>query len=423
MTSPGRPSPRSLSATALVVVVLIALVACSPSPPTGAAPSGGAVIDPTPQLLGTPAPPAQVDPRSLPSQMTDVAVVQPGWDLPPVELDGIFLGLASPTGVEQSLRAIVVDSAGTVLWQARRPVTCTGFTLSRAGEAPIAVLTDVSGSPGGVSETTATAYDLATGRQVWGPVDVPGPHQGPGLVFAAPTPESAMGDTGPRVMLDPATGDVAHDERADPLTSIVGEYDGVLLTARDGVLTAQASPAAAPRWTLPLGPAAERPGAPDGLIPMPGTDPPRGTALVAPAEPGGAVGATGTLVDLSTGGVVASDVRDARRDPVTGVWVVLGLQALSGYRSDGPLWQHPVPASTTMAGTGGVLAFLRVGDAVQAVNALTGDVAVAYENNPDGAFAVPDVISSTGAAVVAASGGYALITDVPLDPSPAPVQE
>jgi len=423
VTSPGRPSPRSSSATALVVVALTALVACSPTPPTGPARPDNAVVDPTPQLLGAPAPPAQVDPRSLPSQMMEVAVVQPGWDLPPVEIDGIFLGLASPKGAERSLRAIAVDSAGTLLWQARRPVTCSGFTLSRAGGAPIAVLTDVSSSPGGVSETTATAYDLATGRQVWGPVDVPGPHQGPGLVFAAPSPESAMGDTGPRVMLDPATGGAARDESTNPLTTIVGEYDGVLLTARDGVLTAQDSAAAAPRWSLPLGPATGRPGVPESIVSMPGADPPRGTALVAGAEPGGAVEATGTLIDLSTGGVIADDVRDARRDPVTGVWVVLGPQSVSGHRSDGPLWKRPIPATTTLAGTGGVLAFLRAGDAVQAVNALTGDVAVAYGHSPDGVFAVPEVISSTGAAVVAASGGYALITNVPLDSPPPPVQE
>jgi hypothetical protein len=398
----------------------MALVACSPTPPTGPARPDNAVIDPTPQVLDEPAPPAQVDPRSLPSQLAEAAVVAPGWDQPPVEMDGIFVGLAEPKGA-QHLRAIAVDSAGTLLWQARRPVTCAGFALSRAGGAPIAVLTDVSSSPGGVGETTATAYDLATGRQIWGPVDVPGPHQGPGLVFASPAPAGAMGETGPRVMLDPATGAVVRDDSTDPRTTIVGEYDGAALTARDGVLTAQDAASAAPRWSLPLGPATGRAEG-DGIVSLPGADAPRGTALVAAAQSDGAVAKTGTLIDLSTGAVIAADARDARRDPVTGVLVVLGPQSLSGHR-DGALWQHPVPATTTAAGAGGVLAFLRVGDAVQAINALTGAVAVAYGDSPDGVFAVPEVMSSTGAAVVAADGGYALVTNVPRDPPPAPVQE
>lgn len=62
-----------------------------------------------------------------------------------------------------------------------------------------------------MAATTATALDLTTGEQIWGPVDVPGPYQGPGLVFAAP-PEGFMGQTGPRVALDPTTGQVAAAE-------------------------------------------------------------------------------------------------------------------------------------------------------------------------------------------------------------------
>jgi hypothetical protein len=49
---------------------------------------------------------------------------------------------------------------------------------------------------------------------------------------------------------------------------------------------------------------------------------------------------------------------------------------------------------------------------------VTGEVAVAYQHSPDGVFAVPEVISASGAAVVAAGGGYALVTNVARDRSP-----
>src|SRR5699024_3333606 len=120
----------------------------------------------------------------------------------------------------------VIDSAGEVLWRARRPAACTGFAVSRADGRPIVVFTDavvVDNPPtssrsadgaAGTWQTTASAYDLATGRRLWGPTAVPGTVQGPGLVFGESAPAGTMGKTGPRLALDPATGETVADETA-----------------------------------------------------------------------------------------------------------------------------------------------------------------------------------------------------------------
>ena len=268
-------------------VVLTVLVACSPPEPTVRA------IDPAPEILGSAAPVAEVDQRSLPYQLMEMAVVEPGWDQALEELDGLFLGLATPDG-DEALRYIATHSAGTLLWQAERPPTCTGFALSRADGNAIEVLTDVSSSAESLSQTMASAYDLVIGEQVWGPVEVPGPRQGPGLVFAAPASASAMGSTGPRVVLDPASGEVLLDESEDPRTTVVGEYDGVVLAARDGALHARDAASAQAHPTLPLDEATGQPESGDGVVALPGIDPPPGTAPI--ASDGTAVVQTDTLV-------------------------------------------------------------------------------------------------------------------------------
>ena len=59
-----------------------------------------------------------------------------------------------------------------------------------------------------------------------------------------------------------------------------------------------------------------------------------------------------------------------------------------------------MPPEAALAVAGGVLAYLRVGDAVQVVNALTGADAVVYGPPGPLGLAVPSVVSRTGAAVV-----------------------
>ena len=103
---------------------------------------------------------------------------------------------------------------------------------------------------------------------------------------------------------------------------------------------------------------------------------------------------------MSTGKVIATGVREARLDATIGIWVVLGADTLSGHRADGRLWSRAIAPEATLAAAGGALAYLRVGDAVQVVNALTGADAVVYGPPGPLGLAVPSVVSRSGAAVV-----------------------
>lgn len=99
-----------------------------------------------------------------------------------------------------------MSAEGTVLWTEERPLLCSAFVVTTSDDGPLAILMDITAGDTTMSETTVSAYDLRTGAERWGPVDVPGPHVGPGLVFAAPPPE-ARGSNGPRIALTrlPAT--------------------------------------------------------------------------------------------------------------------------------------------------------------------------------------------------------------------------
>ncbi|WP_110850613.1 hypothetical protein [Georgenia satyanarayanai] len=328
------------------------------------------------------APSEEVHEDSLPLALSGLPVLDPGWDQVPQELDGLLLGLDHPEDGEP-LRFVAAREDGTLLWRAERPPSCTGFTLSRAGERTIAILNDVTPGRDTLSETSASAYDLATGELVWGPVDVPGPLQGPGAVFAAPAPRAAMGETGPRVVLDPATGEVVASEDDD--VTVVGEYAGVVLTATDGTLHADG---AGTSWQLPLadlgtGP---EPGA------LPGVQAPPGTALL--GEPGQALG---VLVDLTTGEVLATGVRDAVTEPISGTLVTVEDGSLVG-RPDGERWERPTEG-LGLSAAGNLFAYLRSDSAVRAVNVVTGADAVAYDDGVTEP-AVPVLVTAGGATVV-----------------------
>lgn len=376
---------RARRTAAAAGVLLAVLVGCATEPEP-------VEVDPAPVVVDEPAKASDVSPQSLPHPLAPFQVVAAGWTEQPLEHDGIFLGIRSPETPEDPLRFIATDSEGTVLWEAERPPSCTGFALSRAGDRPVAVLADLETTDDAVAQTTATAYDLATGERLWGPVDVPGPHHGPGLVFSSSAPRAAVGHTGPRVVLDPATGVTVRDEADQPGTAVVGEYDGVVLTAADGSLTAT-GPDGGEVWTLPRAEV----GIPDGsrVTSVAGARPPDGTALLGPA------GADrGALVDVSDGTVLATDVEDARRDPATGTVVTQAGAVVSGRTPEGTSWTRELDGDVRLAGVGGVLAYLRVGNAVQVLNAATGEDATVYTANAAAPLAVPALFTSDGAAVV-----------------------
>src|SRR5690625_6968918 len=113
----------------------------------------------------------------------------------------------SAGGDDSVLTFRAVADTGSIRWEAQRPISCSGFTVTSEDEQRYAVLADIDSETQDLGDTVVNAYELDTGENHWGPVPVPGPHKGPGTVFAAP-PDQGMGDSGAKVLLDPATGDV-----------------------------------------------------------------------------------------------------------------------------------------------------------------------------------------------------------------------
>ncbi len=380
---PTRHGPRYWTAAtrarrvAVALAAIGLLAACSDEQPA---------VDPDPVPLEEPAPAStSVTESAVPLALSGQPLLDPGWDQVPKELDGYLLGLVHP-GDGEPLRFVAVREDGTLLWQAERPPSCTGYALSWADDRPVAVLTDVA--PGGgdtISETTASAYDLESGELLWGPTPVPGPHQGPGTVFAAPAPGAAMGETGPRVALDPATGE---EWEVDECDVVVGEYGGVVLTADDDVLTANGRGTS---WELPLEELGlESPAA------LPGVTAPEGMALLGePGEPGG------VLLDLAAGTVLAEGVSDAVREPMTGTVVTLEGGSVVGYPPRGEPWERPAPGERLTA-AGNAFAYLRTDTTVRAVNVVTGEDAAAFDAGTTDP-AVPVLVTGRGAVVVEGS--------------------
>ncbi|WP_209323732.1 hypothetical protein [Brevibacterium renqingii] len=161
-------------------------------------------------------------------------VVDPGWDTAAQEADGVFLSLHEE---DSDLEFRAVDSAGTVLWTALRPRVCSGFRVSESETGPVAVLMDQESVSNDSLATTASGFDLTTGKKLWGPVEVPGPLLGSGLVFAGP-PQDFIGEGGPRTALDPATGKrLAVEDAGSPrVITLLGSH---LVLAERGKLIGQ----------------------------------------------------------------------------------------------------------------------------------------------------------------------------------------
>lgn len=401
----GGPVP-ALAAALLALTV----AACDPAAGEEASPSTAAQPDlqREPRQMGEPLPDAGADGLWLPYQVDALALVDPPWPVAAAEeLHGVFLAPAETDGVLE-LRA--VDAEGTLLWTAQRPATCTGFVLTTTSTGQdVAVLLDVGG-PGGEG-TTASAYDLRTGAAVWGPVPVPGPHRGPGLVFGAAA--GALGEADETVALDADSG----EQLAVPSGAwIVGEYAGVLLVADEEHLLALGPGGAgpAPQWQVPIEELTgtdPQEGAADQVAATAGTDPGEGVALLD-------VG-TGrrVLIDLTDGTVLADGLRDARTDPATGARVLLDEFGLHGLDEHGtPTWSAAAGPDAQLQAVGGALVYLLDSGSVRVHNVLTGDVAVGYDAAGSGTIAVPALISPTGAALLTAGQAQLLATTRPADP-------
>lgn len=396
---------RWLSSAALVAV--LALSACADSGGNGEALPQ---YDPVPTTVEAPAEEANSESLRLPLQFNEAPIVDPAWQTPPQYAEGVFLS-ADHTGDVLTFRA--VDTTGTVLWEADRPLSCTGFTLTSQDEATYAVLTDIDAEVQGFDNTVAAAYDLHTGELAWGPVDVPGPHLGPGTVFGAPT-EQAMGESGPTIVLDPASGEVLVDETQDDVR-ILGEFHGTVLTSTDEHIQAHHASAlsdegleAEPLWTLDLAQYDWDNNRLSARSPVALADP---TGRTAPAAV--LIGTNDNdraLINVATAEILAEDLSDAGQDPSSQTWVTIG-ETLNGYDPTGKLLYEEPHQGLSFRGIGAAMAYLENAEGeLQAHNVVTGKLGRSYDPDETGTLAVPTVITAPGAGAMEADGRYYLAT-------------
>lgn len=364
--------------------------------------------DPTPTQVNSSA--VEVDKTDLwlPLQLAEQQVLSPGWLTEPLHADGVFLSAKHDDDV---LIFRAVDATGSILWEAQRPRSCTGFALTAANDQHLAVLTDIDADVQTFGHTTATAYDLHTGQQVWGPVDVPGPHHGPGTVFAAP-PEAAMGASGDKAVLDPASGQVLLDERQVPEVNILGEFYGLVLVARDDEVQAFDASALAesgfdadPSWSLSVADhkwdAEQLHAAVPG--PNPGMENGAGAVLL------GTNSTDRALISLTDGAIIAEEVAAAGQDSSSQTWVTVG-EELAGYSAQGELLFAEALEGLQLIGVGGAIAYVENADGdIQTHNVITGALSRSYDPQATGELVVPQLIDTNGAAILEGAHSYYLV--------------
>ena len=359
-----------------------------------------AVENPDPVILDEEATVVDHAELRLPLEMSPMIVVDPGWTATPLELDGIFLGYREES---EHLRFLAVEEDGTLLWQADRPLTCTGFTLTRDEDGgTVAVLADVAPTEDALAGMTLTAYDLRSAEHLWGPVEAPGPQAALGLVYAEPT-DAPMGQGGPRIALSGATGEpLLAEQDLDPGERILGEHLGNVLRI-DGQELVLSGLDAAQTWRAPV--PAEIDPARARLL---GTIDPN-PSFAALGDQSGA----GAVIDLADGHVIAEDARAVARDHVLARTVVASGTTVRGLDDDGTeLWVHEDPEPLQLLSAGERLAYaLRSEEGTLVVlDTNEGLMVQPYDVDRTGPLAVPEVFSAQTAAAVRIEERRILVT-------------
>ncbi|MGP5078666.1 outer membrane protein assembly factor BamB family protein [Brachybacterium alimentarium] len=392
---------RRRSLTLALPLGLVVLAGCDPAAPAGGSKSPPHVdVDPAPTVLGELATAVDVASLRLPLEMTPMIVVDPGWTATPLERDGIFLGYSD---AGDRLRFRAVDQDGTVLWEAQRPLSCTGYSLSADADGrAVAVLADSSVRDDGTFATSVTGYDLRTAEELWGPVDVPGPQAAQGLVYTAPE-DSPMGSSQPRTALVAGTGEVAvtEDELGDG--RILAEHGGSIVRTDGAELVVASAATGEERWRtdLPRGVDAARAGI------GPRIDPNTGYAVLAGGNDGG------TVLDLADGAVIAEGADHVARDDVLDVTVLAAGKTLWGVEADGTeAWRHEDPEQLRFITAGERLAYaLRDEEGTLVViDTSQGKMVQPYDVDQEGPLGVPERFSADTAAAVDVSGTRYLVT-------------
>lgn len=379
---------RRLSTVAAISVLAVAVTACSPT--MEFAPHS--TLDRTPHTIGTPAPEGQDDDVKLPPLFDGQRLVDPGWAVPPQQMEGIYL---APRADDYRLVFTAVSEEGVVLWTAERPMLCSAFVVTTGTDGPLAILMDTTSGQSTVSDTTISAYHLDTGAKSWGPVEVPGPHLGPGLVFAAPPPES-MGESGPRMAIDPTTGRTLASESEEEGVSILGENNGVVLLTEDAHLIARTAEESE-LWRL----SSDEIGLPaDGSVSTTGFEYVEDLVLIGDSASGA------VLVNQATGAVAAHNAQDVVLDRSTGTSIVLGDE-LSALDSAGQkLWSHRVPAGSALLSAGSGVVYLSSVDGIHILDATSGESLMLLPSSSE----VPREITEMGAGIIGSYEDPLLVT-------------
>lgn len=334
-------------------------------------------------------------------------LVDPGWDIAAQEIDGTFLSLHEQ---DSTLQFRAVNSAGIVLWTAERPRVCSGFLLTSSKEGPVAILMDQQPSMTGTLRTTASGFDLAAGERLWGPVEVPGPLLGSGLVFAGP-PQDFIGEGGPRTVLNPATGEIVAKEDSDSprVITLLGSH----LVLADGDELVGQDLDGNRLWTRnveDLGVSVRE------IRDMPWEAIGDSHALL-----GSAGDSQRRLIDLRSGADVATGITDAGFDSKSSLLVTANSN-LHGFDLDGrKQWDAPLAADDHLSAVGGgIIAIEDESSAKSTSGGTRGEITGEFEmrsvndgralNPVDANLGVPHHIAETGARLVGDPSKPLLVT-------------
>lgn len=388
-TARRRPSMLA-KAAALIAAATLVLVACGEGPPE---------LDRTVQTAAEDLPAVDVSAMNVPISLDGLEVIDPSWVTPPQYSSGIYLAASDN---DTALEFAALSIHGEVLWTVERPLSCTGFAVTEMSDGtPIAVLLDTV-TDESVAANSATAYFLETGEVAWGPVDLPGTYQGPGLVFAS-QPDGFMGSNGPRIALNPDSGEIVSDESDGH--RIVGDFSGTLITVEDDLIQASIIHTGEAIWEVDPAEYGWDPASIRGSVDeLSGDTHARLTVDNGP----------GPVIDLETGEVVREAAEDMGVDPATDTLIVLDGEGLHAFDTENAsLWSITVSPETSLVTVGGIFAYLRDGEAVRVHNVLTGAVAQAYQADAQGTILVPAHLTPQGAGLLYNADGHIILATVP----------
>lgn len=391
MNTAGQQPSRHTKTAALIAAATLFFSACGED-----APEPDRVV----QTAAEDLPAVDVSAMNVPISLDGLEVIDPSWVTPPQYSSGIYLAASDH---ETALEFAALSIHGEVLWTVERPLSCTGFAVTEMSDGtPIAVLLDTEVTDDSVAANSATAYFLETGEVAWGPVDLPGTYQGPGLVFAS-QPDGFMGSNGPRIALNSDSGEVVSDESDGH--RIVGDFSGTLITIEDDLIQASSTHTGEALWEVDPAEYGWDPASIRGSV-----DELSGDTYARLTVDNG----PGPVIDHETGEVVREAAEDMGVDPATGTLIVLDGEGLHAFDTENAsLWSITVSPETSLVTVGGIFAYLRDGDAVRVHNVLTGAVAQAYQADSQGTILVPAHLTPQGAGLLYNADGHIIVATVP----------